>query len=341
MDKEHLIKQIQDWTNRIPLVILGSGASVPYNLPTMWELGDHLCSSISFSDKDSQDHFDAFKAHITTNNDLEKALSEVTVNPKVESEIVSKTWELINQRDLYAYNKIIDGTHEIILAKLIKYLLNTASRRVAIVTTNYDRIAEYAACIAGAFICTGFSHNFIGSFSSSILKNNFSKIQGFNGHVNIWKVHGSLDWFKTSSEDHKQFPLIPNIPTTFIPSIVTPGISKYQHTHNEPYRTIIAQSDQEIEVASGFLCIGYGFNDEHVQPRLIKQIRESKPIIVITKKLTPMTKELIIGHNCNNYILLEEDTNPSHTKVYSSQFGEQTFEDSSYWNLQQYLTLVI
>jgi hypothetical protein len=42
MDKDALLKTLQDWTNRVPLVILSSGASVPFKLPSMWTLGEHL-----------------------------------------------------------------------------------------------------------------------------------------------------------------------------------------------------------------------------------------------------------------------------------------------------------
>ena len=36
---------------------------------------------------------------------------------------------------------------------------------------------------------------------------------------------------------------------------------------------IFAQADNEIENANGFLCIGYGFNGIHVQPKLIENIK--------------------------------------------------------------------
>lgn len=129
-----------------------------------------------------------------------------------------------------------------------------------------------------------------------------------------------------------------NIPQYYKPLIVTPGLSKYAETHNEPYRTIFNQADIEIQNANGFLCIGYGFNDVHVQPKLIQQIK-TKPIIVITKELTSKTKEAIIDGGCKNYILIEE-SNTVHTKIYSSSQGEQIIKNVSYWNLSEYLKLI-
>lgn len=338
---EQVTKLIQDWTNNIPLIIIGSGASVPFNLPSMWVLGDYLKKNIAFTEPENQRQFEEFKNHFDLHNDLEKTLLDIQVNQTVLLEIVARTWELINKYDLEAYDGIITKKIDLPLATLIKYLLKSANKKLTIVTTNYDRLVEYAASIAGAFICTGFFQNFIGLFSNLIQNNNFSKALGFNGQVNIWKVHGSLDWFKADSGEDVQIPLRPNVPTGFNPSIVTPGLSKYFQTHNEPFRTIFTQSDNEIEKANGFLCIGYGFNDEHVQPKLITQIKNSKPIIVITKKLSLKTKQLIIDNNCKNYILMEEGSNPQDTKVYTSKHGEFVIANCSYWQLEQYLDLII
>lgn len=58
-------------------------------------------------------------------------------------------------------------------------------------------------------------------------------------------------------------------PTGYTPLIVPPGKEKYSTTHEEPYRTIIEEADKEFKRAGSFLCIGYGFNDSHIQPKLI------------------------------------------------------------------------
>ncbi|MBL7681716.1 MAG: SIR2 family protein [Flavipsychrobacter sp.] len=339
MDKDALLKLIQDWTNNVPLLIIGSGASVPYKLPTMWELGNHLKKSISFTTPDDTAQFDSFKALFDKHNDLETALNELQLRPNVLGEIVAKTWEVINQSDIAAYDQFVSGV-EFPLANLIKYLMNTAIKKVSIITTNYDRLAEYAASFAGAFVCTGYSQNYIGHFSNQIHTNNIASLKGYAGQANIWKVHGSLDWFKTQEENDIHLPLRQNIPANHKPSIVTPGLSKYFETHIEPYRTIFSQADNEIDTANGYLCIGYGFNDIHVQPKLITQIKSQKPIIVITKKLTDKTKQAIIGNSCKNYVLLEEDSDPKNTKVYTSAMGEGVLTGTSSWQLSEYLKLL-
>jgi len=339
MDFNALLKQLQDWTNKIPLLILGSGASVPFGLPSMWTLGEHLKNTLSFDNDTDNAQLEMFKKSLDESNDLEKALLGIQLNYNVLKAVIKATWKLISEADLKAYEQqfVLKGK-DVPLVMLMKYLLSTTNRKLAIITTNYDRIAEYSTSTAGAFICTGYAQNYIGHFSNDIHTNALTNIKGYSGQVNIWKVHGSLDWFETSAQDNVHLPLRKDIPQDYKPLIVTPGLSKYAETHNEPYRTIFSQADNEIQNANGYLCIGYGFNDVHVQPKLIQQIK-TKPIIVITKELTPKTKETIIDGGCKNYILIEEN-HGTNTKIYSSSQGEFIIEDVSYWNLSEYLKLI-
>lgn len=338
MDFDALLKQLQDWTNKVPLIILGSGASVPFGLPSMRKLGEHLKNTLSFDDKADELQFEAFKNSFDEHQDLEKVLLGIHLNNNVLNAVIKATWKLISEADLQAYEQFVLNGRAVPLVILMKHLLSTTNRKLSIVTTNYDRIAEYSASIAEAFICTGYAQNYIGHFSDKIHTNALSNINGYKGQVNIWKVHGSLDWFEAPNKENIQLPLRQNIPQDYKPLIVTPGLSKYAETHNEPYRTIFTQADTEIQSANGYLCIGYGFNDVHVQPKLIQQLK-SKPIIVITKELTPKTKEAIIDGDCKNYILMEESRG-NHTKIYSSNQGEHTIEGVSYWQLSEYIKLI-
>ena len=335
MDLEQVIKQLQTWTRSVPLIILGSGASVPFGIPSMSKLGDFLKDEISFPNADDQAQFETFKTNFDSCKDLESALSEMPLRNNVLKEIIVKTWELINSKDLEFYENFLQKNDNFPLSQLIAYLLTSSKQKVSIVTTNYDRLAEYATSLANAFICNGFAQNYFGNFSANILENDFSKTKGLAGQVNIWKVHGSLDWFSNDNFDY-HIPMRKTIPANFIPSIVTPGDAKFAMTHFEPYRTIFTKSDNEIQNANGFLCIGYGFNDIHVQPKL----RNGKPIIVITKELTPKTKRAIINNGCKNYILIEQ-LNENDTKIFTSEFSNgEIISDKSYWKLDEYLKLI-
>ena len=80
MDFEALLKQLQDWTNKVPLLILGSGASVPFGLPSMWTLGEHLKNTLHFDNDVDNTQLEAFKKSLDESNDLERALLAIQLN---------------------------------------------------------------------------------------------------------------------------------------------------------------------------------------------------------------------------------------------------------------------
>ena len=71
MDLEDFSKIVQKWANNVPLIILGSGASVSFSLPTMWTLGEYLKKNISFSDETDQKQFNEFVDLFNETEDLE------------------------------------------------------------------------------------------------------------------------------------------------------------------------------------------------------------------------------------------------------------------------------
>lgn len=102
-----------------------------------------------------------------------------------------------------------------------------------------------------------------------------------------------------------------------VPLIVTPGLNKYEKTHSDPFRTIINGADDALKNASAFLCIGFGFRDQHIQPKIIERCKEQNvPIIVLAKSLTEEAKKFLMKNIENNYMGIEEFGDQS--KVYSS-----------------------
>ena len=77
MDFDALLKQLQDWTNKVPLLVLGSGASVMFGLPSMWKLGEHLKNTLTFKDDADQRQFEAFKKSLEEKKDLEKMFKRI------------------------------------------------------------------------------------------------------------------------------------------------------------------------------------------------------------------------------------------------------------------------
>lgn len=97
-------------------------------------------------------------------------------------------------------------------------------------------------------------------------------------------------------------------------------------------KRILADNFVRPDEAQKILSIGYGFNDSHIQPKLISQIKNGgKPIVVITKGATDECLRLVADANVQKYLILEE--NGTQTKV-TSNVGEYTVT-GCVWSLDE------
>ncbi len=329
--RDKFAKLIQKYLEKQPVILLGTGATIPYGLPSMPDLANHIKSSI----KNNSAEWKAFLSALET-SDLEKALQETQLDSALTHEIVNQTWVFVNKKDLEHYKKLISKTEmKFPLKDLFSKLLQTHPKHIKVITTNYDRVAEYAADLAEANIHTCFSGRYLLNFTQNYLQNYPNQ-----NRVDIWKVHGSLDWFKRENNLSFSSPLANNIPENTKPLVVTPGIVKYQQTHLEPYRTVMNEADNALMQAACFLCIGYGFNDEHVQPKLIHQVQhKGKPIVTISKELTDAGRKLLL-ENTGKSIALEEAEN-NRTRFHYFEDNECKIEilEGNFWQLDEFLNL--
>lgn len=322
---------LQGYLENSPLIVLGSGASMPYELPSMGGLAEEIKkSSIVISDP----NYGAFCTAVD-NLGLEGTIDTVNLLPKTLQEIRRVVWKAVNVKDLlYFEQHPIDPPQ--VLVELIKKVLSPTPNKATIVTTNYDRLAEYAADGVGATIVTGFEGSLIKKLELPSTSLKTKRIRTRERVIDIWKVHGSLDWFAAPDGTIASFPLARTIPENFQPLIVPPGKDKYSSTHDEPYRTIIAEADNAFVQAGAYLCIGYGFNDEHIQPKLLAQISKGKPIVVLAKTMTPACRKHIIEAGISKYLIFEF-SDPTHTKVYGN--GWEEIYEGKYWLLDNFMNI--
>jgi hypothetical protein len=129
-------------------------------------------------------------------------------------------------------------------------------------------------------------------------------------------------------------------PTGLTPVIVTPGIEKYRLTHSDPYRRVMQNADDALRRAKAFLCIGYGFNDEHIQNELIERCTsDSLPLVVIAKNITDATHRFLTEGRCQKYMAIEE--HGSGSRVHCSEKPGAPIElNQAIWSLNDFLDLV-
>lgn len=333
MTKEQIFTEIQNIVSANPVLVIGSGASVPYNIPGMDALAielKKLFNSKEYKNPDSKKAVKEFFENLDNGMSLEDALLNTKATDEVESDIVYKVWTLVEQADREVYLKMISD-RDMALRPLLEYIIYKDPTKICnIVTTNYDRIIEYAVCQTDAYINMGFTPNIVGQPYNKI---DFlpKKIESeYTGIINIWKVHGSLDWF---TKDGKVLSLVNSatIPNGYIPCIITPGTNKYERTQQEPYREVFSYVDAVFNAATGFLCIGYGFNDTHVHPVLLKIAkRRGARILLVTKDITKPIENNVINSGYD-YIAIYSDG--SNGTIFKTPSDSMTVSDEIYWSI--------
>lgn len=312
MSKNNPLEEVQEFSRdvveKFPVIVLGSGASAAHGVPGMWPLGQHLQSlgaQLTWSPDEIQE-WSNFRDQINAGVDLEGALGSVRLSEDQTSFVVQQTRDFLIESDLRAFSEILANRRALPLSILYDHLFRTTRRTIDVLTTNYDRIAEYAADAAGHSHFTGFEYGHLQHRAKD------PKLRITSGGqvvrtVCVWKVHGSLDWFKDSKNQTVSVRSATAIPAGMTAMMVTPGIDKYRITHGEPFRTVFACADQALMAAQSYFCVGYGFNDEHVQSKLVERCESSRtPLLLITQKVSVTARKFLSRGLCQRYLALEQ-----------------------------------
>lgn len=317
-NQERLFSAAQKFIASSPLVVWGSGATVPCGLPTMRKLAEHLRSAVAPDLKDS--------------GNLEKELGDDKYEDRIDA-IRQEIWNKIVEADVKVPDKILDGDDEYLnaIGELIGKIYSTHPQVVNFVTTNYDRVLEYVAAKNGYLVTDGTNMSTLSTFDERAFDR--------DKMVHVIKVHGSLSWFSVNGEVryscrgllHRE------------PIIIIPGKRKYRDVLQIPYRELIRKSDELIAKAGSVLVVGFGFNDEHITPELVKKVRHGVPVVVVTKNVTEdCHRELSVA---TKMLLIENDeSRKGFTKVtYRNQpeTDEVVFSVSGeYWKLNKFMEAI-
>jgi len=342
MDTDEILRKLQEITSQNPVVILGSGASIKYGIASMGQLAEVLKDYFRtriYAEDEAKECVAKFIGNLDKGMGLEDALLELKASQMVEKDIVDVVWKTISKNDLDVYQKFINGM-SLDLASLFNYLIyNRSNQTINVITTNYDRIAEYAASQTEAYLNTGLKPFVMGTVLDKLEDKNLQKLGNYIGVLNLWKIHGSLDWMKKGDEIY----YIPNcfeIPAGFEPCIITPGTNKYEKINQDPHRAFLEQIDKSFKNASGYLCIGYGFNDKHVHPRILKYSKERrKPILIVTYDITDAIKNSVMSDG-TNYIVVVSD-HARGTDIYCSAMKDKiNISGKEYWSIKGLCELI-
>ncbi|WP_295510276.1 SIR2 family protein [uncultured Sulfitobacter sp.] len=343
-DEEKIIEKIaiiaQGCFQKHPVVILGSGGSVVHGLRGMSDLAQYLREHIQPDEGEETDAWLLIRTALTAGDGLEEALLKTTAPLTLVRKIVALTWQAIAEDDLALMGRAVKGDERFSLADLLAGMFKSTHMTANIVTPNYDRVAEYASDISGYFHTAGFAPGIIrhreGTETISLRRGAHAART-----VKIWKVHGSLDWFADSSGRVVSLPISDKLPDGFDPLIVTPGVSKYERTHDEPFRSSIQGADGAMDQAEAFLCVGYGFRDRHIQPKIVDRCKQRNvPIVILARTLTDEAKGFLADSAGQAYMALERDGDG--TRLFSPDYPDGvTIAKPDLWSFDSFNKMVL
>lgn len=325
-----------------PVIILGSGASAAHGVPGMGPLGKELMSITPDPSwgSDALLEWQKFCDHLTSGMDLESALGSVRLSEEQTACVTEATRNFLYPSDITAFEALLSDRRTFPLTRLYRHLFTSTRLTIHVVTPNYDRLAEYAADAGDFSHFTGFGFGHL----QSRAKDPTTRVHHgttIARTVCVWKVHGSLDWFKNAAQQIIGARACHSTPSGYAPLMVTPGIDKFRLTHAEPFRTIVSCADKALEDARSYLCIGYGFNDPHIQEKLIERCdTDSTPVVIVTRDLTPSTKSFLASGRCRKYLAIEfADIG---TRMYTPDApGGFNVDGESLWRLDKFLDFTI
>lgn len=339
MSIEQIAKIAQACFASSPVIVLGSGASAPHGLPGMGALKDFLLEKINpWGDEETRGWARVVEA-FAAGEHLEQALTGKALPSNLTRQIVNHTWKCINVADQALFVGAVRSQMGFALGHLIVAQFASSQKILDIVTTNYDRVAEYACNSVDVLHSVGFTPGYLQRREGS---SPISFAQGGKvlRTVRIWKVHGSLDWFERSDGSVLAAPLFQLPDTGLTPLIVTPGFNKYERTHDEPFRSTIQGADRALEHADGYLCVGFGFRDAHIEPKILDRCRNKNvPVTVIARTLTDEAKQFLQHKAGPQFLGIEQNGSGSRAYFQGEPYGYD-IPEIDFWSIEGFLKLV-
>lgn len=326
------------------VAIVGSGWSCGKGLPSMGRLAEQCADKVplsaSFGELDDQGMADwaSFTETLSTSNDFEESMNAVPDESPllgIIEEIIAST---VLEAEAPAIRSIVASEPGYTdLTRYISYLARVENP-ISIVTTNYDRLVEYSARMAGHHVDTLFSGEPMGRLDSTASRSEQRVLTSVRGrrravdrpYVEVLKPHGSLDWREL--EDGTVVRSDAELGTRR--RIVSPGASKLSKGYQPLFDTHRNAANQRVKSATGFLFVGYGFGDSHLQTYLEDRLAQGLPGLLLTKEITSKAKRFLETYPALQAI---SENAGSGTSCWSSQGAEFEIHVESLWSLDGYL----
>lgn len=339
MDLDSIKKDIQDFFQENTLTIVGSGLSSAEGIPGMNALSTELSSKIPLLLLDDMDInvWNKINRNLVSGIGLEQALHNTKPSPYIEDCIRKITAKFIGNAEEKLLFQIIKSRKILRFADYLCHF-NIRNRGLVVVTTNYDRLIEYACEYNNIRIDTLFVGRFVAHFNPEQSQYSFCQniVKGAGGkrtavfapRVTILKPHGCLSWHMIDGNPYS----IPSYPLDDC-LIITPGINKYKEGYSNPFDAHRTRANSEIDTAQRYIIIGYGFGDDHLETHLIRQLKCGKPALILTHSLSLKAEKLV--KTCHHITAITSD-GAGGSKIVTAT-DEAVFPKVNLWDLQTML----
>jgi hypothetical protein len=325
------------------VTLVGSGLSCAEGLPGMGALAGYLQATIEAGLSDDDKVLWAGLSPMIAASGLEVALLAKPPSATLEAAIVARTAEMIAQREREIVTEVFNKTRTLRFTRLLKHLLKPASG-IPVITTNYDRLIEIASEEAGLGVDTLFVGQFAGhlneqesrlSFCREVTLKGKSVQYRYRHRVNIFKPHGSLDWYY---REGKPVSYAGDLPLPRL--IITPGLNKFRNGYESPFDRHRERANGAIDKASRFLVLGYGFNDDHLETHLTPRIKSGIPTLLLTHTLSE--NALKLARDYSNVIAIQHGSvaGKDGSSVFVDKI-EHFLPDVALWDLGAFISGVL
>lgn len=321
-----------------PVIVVGSGLSADSGVRGMGDLADYLSKHVSPMGQDVAS-WNSLSEEIRARG-LESALQAHAISPSLLREVVRHTHAMVSHDDMNVLKKVLMNEIRLPLAELLAHIFQSVHTTINVVTTNYDRLIEYASDSAGYHHDTGFTFGHIRRRRPSRDGQQESQRLG-SRTVTIAKVHGSIDWFTSQDGETIGASVGTDYPSYLMPAIVTPGRGKFEQSYQEPFRNGVASADVFLSRGAGYICLGYGFNDAHIQPKLVERVKtKGVPIVILSRTLTPATREFMQKSCRSGFLAIER--RGAGSRMYTQQQPEGAdVPVADLWRLQTFIEALV
>lgn len=275
---------------------------------------------------------------------LEAALLKSAPTPAVEEIIVKLTAEFIEEAEVRILEEVITGKRTLAFSRLLPHLNPQPNRPLPVVTTNYERLIEASAEVLGWGVDSMFVGNTVGTLAPEISNRSFLKdvqirsprkvVYSYRNRISIFKPHGSMDWFQ-----HTDGPVRCSIRLPLPRLIITPGRNKYFKGYAIPFDKHRDAGNSAIDKAARLLILGFGFNDEHLEPHLDRSLHQGKPGLILCRTLTPNALKMI-SQSPGTMAISHLPSNPNGF-LFTTYKGQWEFDFAPIWNVETFVKNIL